>query len=89
VKFASRNERVALSAEDRCTSIKLKSLGQLADEFVRLVSQIDRNGDGPLFDAALEPLLADPSFVDLAGQGREELFGDDLRNSFMCALTTI
>jgi hypothetical protein len=83
LKFASRGERVAVSAEDRCTSTKLKSLDQLADEFVRLVGQIDRNGDGPLLDAALEPLLADPSFVDLEGQTREELFGDDLRNRFI------
>jgi superfamily II helicase len=61
----------------------LKSLDQLADEFVRFVEQIEANGDTPLLDAALGSLLTDQSFVDIEGGTRADLFGEDVRNSFI------
>ncbi|MCG7505840.1 AAA family ATPase [Mesorhizobium retamae] len=82
-KAAPMEDRQIVSIEDRRTTTKLKSLDQLADEFTRLVEQIDRQGDGPLLDAALAPLLADQSFIDLDGSTRVDLFGDNPRQAFM------
>lgn len=73
-KPAPTEDRQIVSVEDRRTTTKLKSLNDLADEFTRLVEQIDRQGDGPLLDAALAPLLADQSFIDLEGSTRSDLF---------------
>lgn len=53
---------------ERRTSTKLKPVDALADEFAKLLSQIRRDDTGPLFRAALEPLLGDPSFADLVEQ---------------------
>lgn len=82
-KPAPSEDRQVVSFEDRRTTTKLKSLDDLADEFIRLVTQIESQGDGPLLDAALEPLLADQSFIDLEGSTRADLFGDDPRQAFM------
>ncbi|RRD26806.1 ATP-binding protein [Brucellaceae bacterium VT-16-1752] len=82
-KPAPSDDRQIVSFEDRRTTTKLKSLDDLADEFIRLVTQIESQGDGPLLDAALAPLLADQSFIDLEGSTRADLFGDDLRQAFM------
>ncbi len=75
--------RVPLPSRERQATSKLKSLDQLADEFVRSIDRIDSNGDGVLFDAALEVLLADQSFADIGGKTRSDLLGDDARASFM------
>lgn len=77
------DERTVLNAEDRRPSTKLKSLEQLADEFVRLIAQIAEHGDDALFDAALAPVLADASFADVAGTDRQVLLGVDPRGSFL------
>lgn len=77
------DERTVLATEDRRPSTKLKSLDQLADEFVRLIGQIAEHGDDALFDAALAPVLADASFADVAGTDRQALFGADPRSSFL------
>ncbi|RWO40226.1 AAA family ATPase [Mesorhizobium sp.] len=77
------NERSIVEAADRRPTTKLKSLEQLADEFARLVEQIVANGDGVLFDAALEPVLADASFADVAGVDWQALLGPDPRASFL------
>ena len=76
------DERTVLNAEDRRPSTKLKTLEQLADEFVRLVAQIEEHGDGALFDATLAPVLADASFADVAGTDRQALLGVDPRGNF-------
>jgi len=80
---ALSDDRQVVSFEDRRTTTRLKSLDDLADEFIRLVTQIESQGDGPLLDAALAPLLADQSFIDLEGSTRADLFGDDPRQAFM------
>ncbi|MER9946222.1 ATP-binding protein [Mesorhizobium sp. M0092] len=77
------DERTVLEVEDRRPSTKLKSLDQLADEFVRLIGQIAEHGDDALFDAALAPVLADASFADVAGTDRQALIGADPRSSFL------
>lgn len=77
------SEQARLAATDRRTSTKLKSLTQLADEFERLIGQISSNGDSTLFDAALTPLFADPSFADMDGDKREALLGSAPRESFL------
>jgi hypothetical protein len=48
-----------------------------------LVQQIANNGDEVLFDAALELLLADPSFADFERQDRVALLGQDPRSAFL------
>jgi energy-coupling factor transporter ATP-binding protein EcfA2 len=75
--------RRILQVQDRRATTHLKSLVQLADEFARLVRQISDNGDNALFDAALQPLLADPSFADIESQERIALLGDDPRTAFL------
>lgn len=77
------DERARLAAGDRRTTTRLKSLAELADEFERLVGQIADNGDMALFDAALEPLFADPSFADIDGGEREALLGANPRETFL------
>ncbi|NTF34124.1 AAA family ATPase [Rhizobium skierniewicense] len=77
------NERSTVDAADRRPTTKLKSLEQLADEFVRLIGQITANGDSALFDAALRPVLADASFVDVAGSDWQAMLGSDPRSSFL------
>jgi energy-coupling factor transporter ATP-binding protein EcfA2 len=76
-------ERALLKSEDRRTTTKLKSLTQLADEFQRLISQIENNGDDALFEAALKPLLADPSFADIEIEERAALLGSNPRDAFL------
>jgi len=78
-----QDQRGILNAEDRRTTTRLKSLVQLAEEFERLVGQITANGDDALFDAALKPVLADPSFADLESRNRLELFGSNPREAFL------
>jgi hypothetical protein len=74
-------------AQDRGTTTKLKSLTQLADEFERLIRQIGQKGDDALLDAALEPLLADPSFADSDGGGRDALLDPNPREAFLARST--
>jgi len=52
-------------ASDRRQTTHLKTLDQIADEFVRLVDQIQSSNGDALFACAMEPILADPSFIDL------------------------
>jgi hypothetical protein len=53
---------------ERRTSTRLKPVEKLADEFAALVSRIRREDRVDLLQAALEPLLGDPSFTDLKDQ---------------------
>jgi len=53
---------------ERRTSTRLKSVDALANEFAKLLGRIRRGGTTELFNAALEPLLGDPSFADLGEQ---------------------
>ena len=53
---------------ERRTSTRLKPVEKLADEFAALVSRIRKEDRVDLLEAALEPLLGDPSFADLKDQ---------------------
>jgi energy-coupling factor transporter ATP-binding protein EcfA2 len=75
--------RRVLQVKDRRATTHLKSLVQLAAEFARLVQQITDNSDEALFEAALQPLLSDPSFADIEGQDRVTLLGHDPRGAFL------
>ena len=77
------DERAQLAADDLRTTTRLKSLGQLADEFQRLINQINDNDDNELLNAALEPLFADPSFSDVENREIIELLGGDPRKEFL------
>ncbi|MFQ3456005.1 ATP-binding protein [Bradyrhizobium sp. UFLA01-814] len=55
-------------AVERRTSTRLKSVDFLAEEFASLLSRIRNDQTTELFRAALEPLVADPSFTDLKQQ---------------------
>lgn len=52
-------------ALERRTTTRLKPVDQLADEFAALLRRIRETERLDLLDAALEPLLADPSFEEL------------------------
>lgn len=77
------DEPAQLAADDLRTTTRLKSLVQLADEFQRLISQINDNDDNELLDAALKPLSADPSFADVGNQEIIELLGTDPHKEFL------
>ena len=77
------DQKALLTAQDRRTTTKLKSLTQLAEEFERLIGQIAASGDNSLLDAALAPLLADPSFADIDSCERDALLGSDPRETFL------
>lgn len=77
------DEQALLAAQDRRTTTKLKSLTQLAEEFERLIGQISANGDDALLDAALAPLLADPSFADVDDSKPDGLLDFDPRDAFL------
>lgn len=53
---------------ERRTTTRLKPVDQLADEFAALVSRIKKDERVELLEAALEPLLGDPSFAELKDQ---------------------
>lgn len=53
---------------ERRTTTRLKPVEQLADEFVALITRIRRQEGVELLEAALEPLLGDPSFTELKDQ---------------------
>ena len=53
---------------DRRTTTRLKPVEQLADEFGSLIKRIRKADQLLLLEAALEPLLNDPSFTDLKDQ---------------------
>lgn len=82
-KTSIEDERVELTPEDWRNSTHLKSLSQLADEFERLIHRIEQNGQIGLFQSAVVPLLADPSFSDLEEKTIEALLGDDSRSAFL------
>ena len=71
------DERAQLAADDLRTATRLKSLVQLADEFQRLINQINDNDDNELLNAALKPLFADPSFADVENREIIDLLGAD------------
>jgi AAA domain, putative AbiEii toxin, Type IV TA system len=77
------DQRALLTAQDRRTTTKLKTLAQLADEFERLIGQIAANDDNALLDAALEPLFADPSFADIESGERDVLLGSSPSEAFL------
>ncbi len=68
---------------DRRDDAQLKPLSRLADEFARLVQRVRDDRSEGLLARAMEPLLRDPSFNDLAERTLAELLGDDPRQAFM------
>ena len=77
------DEPAQLAADDLRTATRLKSLAQLADEFERLINQINNNDDNELLNAALKPLFSDPSFADVENREPSELLGPDPREEFL------
>lgn len=61
----------------------LKSIDKLADEFDALVKRINSTGKRSLFQAALEPIFADPSFSQLSELAPVELLDENPRQTFM------
>lgn len=61
----------------------LKSIDKLADEFDALVKRINSTGKRNLFQAALEPIFADPSFSQLTEVSAVELLDENPRQLFM------
>jgi ABC-type lipoprotein export system ATPase subunit len=53
---------------ERRTTTRLKPVEKLADEFAALIARIRRQEGVELLEAALEPLLGDPSFTELKDQ---------------------
>lgn len=53
---------------DRRNSTELKSIDTLASEFEKLLRTIKKNNSEDLFEAAIEPLMGDPSFRDFTVQ---------------------
>jgi len=53
---------------ERRTTTRLKPVEKLADEFVALLKRIRQEDRVKLLEAALEPLLSDPSFAELKNQ---------------------
>jgi predicted ATPase len=68
---------------DRQQTTHLKTLDQMADEFVQLVDQIRSSNGDALFACAMEPILADPSFVDLNSISIDDLLGADPKAAFL------
>lgn len=64
-KKVDETKRHIVDDQERRTTTKLKSLDQLAREFSQRVREIKDNGDWALFEAALEPAIADPSFAEV------------------------
>ena len=77
------DEPSQLPENDLRTETRLKSLVQLADEFQRLIDQINDNDDNELLNAALKPLFADSSFADVGNRKIIELLGSDPRREFL------
>ncbi|ASY71336.1 ATP-binding protein [Sinorhizobium fredii] len=73
-KAAFEDEEEGYILVERRTSTRLKPVEALADEFAKLLARIRHDEAVDLFNAALEPLLNDPSFADLQEQV-ERLFG--------------
>lgn len=78
---ATANDEDELVVERR-TSNKLKPIEALADEFVRLMARITKDELRPLFEAALGPLLSEPSFADLR-ERVDDLFKPRARTIFL------
>ena len=53
---------------ERRTTTRLKPVDQLADEFGAMIARIRKQDGVDLLEAALEPLLGDPSFAELKDQ---------------------
>jgi energy-coupling factor transporter ATP-binding protein EcfA2 len=79
---AADDDEEEIMVSERRTTNKLKPVGALADEFVRLMDRITRDDRRPLFEAALTPLLAEPSFADLR-ERVDELFTGRGRSAFL------
>ncbi|MDM7983256.1 MAG: AAA family ATPase [Maricaulis sp.] len=77
------NERRRLPARDRRDSIRLKTLNDLADEFVRHLVRIYEKDRGELFERCMAPLLADRSFAGLPDRTAAALLGDDPKAAFL------
>ncbi len=71
------------SIDERRSDNLLKPIGELGDEFVRLLTAIRAAGREPTLEQAISPLLDDPSFNDLEERTLAALVGDDPRGSFM------
>lgn len=66
-KDGSNEQDTELKVERRTTT-RLKPVEKLADEFAALVTRIRKEDRVELLEAALEPLLGDPSFTELRDQ---------------------
>ena len=62
------NSQDKVSHVERRTTTRLKPVEALAGEFAVLVKRIHKEGRGELLEAALGPLLDDPSFAELKTQ---------------------
>ena len=80
---AKTSDQTMLRIEDRRTSTRLKSIDTLADEFAVLFERIRAAGKQALFSSALEPLLHDPSFAELGGEGLDDALAEDARGMFL------
>lgn len=72
-----------LRIEDRRTSTRLKSIDQLADEFVRLMQRIQATDKQTLFSAALDLLHQDPSFAEQGSHGLDDVLAEAPREAFL------
>jgi predicted ATPase len=73
---------------DRRSSTELKPIDALADEFTKLLKTIKKNKDAKLFKAAIEPLMADPSFRDFTVQLEELLSNTRLARKYFMEWST-
>lgn len=67
---------------ERRSITRLKSIDKLAEEFERLIKSIRKSEKQTLLLAALQPLLQDPSFSELAEEG-ENIFKRKISESFL------
>lgn len=65
---AAQPDQEAEGPVERRTTTRLKPVEQLADEFAALITRIRKQDGVDLLEAALEPLLGDPSFAELKDQ---------------------
>ena len=80
---SSSSRRIPISLPERRSSVHLKSLDRLADEFVGFLSLIKRDGRFEQFETAMSYLLADQSFARLPERSVDALFKDDPKAAFL------
>lgn len=75
--------RLPIALPERLETVALKSLDQLADEFVRYVNRIEQKNRDTLFAQAMKLLLADQSFATLEERSVDALLGESPRAAFL------